>query len=176
MQQRIRSHRTFLLAVGLAALVVVPAWMTLISAMFLHGGWLHLIGNLLYLWIFSNNVEDCLGAPRFAVFYLSCGIVAAAAQALPAPGSTVPMIGASGALAGVLGAYLVWFPRHHVLVLVPLGLFSQIVRLPAALVLGLWFALQLVAEFGGAKAGIAFRAHIGGFVAGLLLGPLLVRR
>lgn len=159
-----------------AELALIPAWLTVFSAMFLHGGWLHLLGNLLYLWIFSDNVEARMGSARFALFFLLCGIAAAAAQALPTPYSTVPMIGASGALAGVLGAYLVWFPRAHVLVLIPLGFFTQVLRLPAALVLGLWFVLQLAAELSGADAGIAFRAHIGGFVAGLLLGPLLARR
>lgn len=155
---------------------LIPAWATVISSMFLHGGWLHLIGNLLYLWIFSDNVEDRLGTPRFGVFYLLCGVAAAAAQALPNPESAIPMIGASGALSGVLGAYLVWFPRAHVLVLVPLGFFTQLVRLPAALVLGLWFVLQLLAEFGETQAGVAFRAHIGGFVAGVLLALVLGRR
>lgn len=168
--------RIFGLAQLTPELTLIPAWMTAVTSMFLHGGWLHLIGNLLYLWIFSDNVEDRLGTVRFAAFYLCCGVAAAAAQALPTPDSSIPMIGASGALSGVLGAYLVWFPRAHVLVLIPLGFFSQMLRLPAGLVLGLWFALQLLAELGGADAGVAFRAHIGGFVAGVLLALALSRR
>lgn len=152
---------------------VVPAWMTVFTSMFLHGGWMHLIGNMLYLWIFADNVEDRLGHGRFVVFYLLCGIAAALAQALPDPQSQIPMIGASGAISGVLGAYLLLYPRARVLVLIPLGPLSQLVRLPALLVLGLWFGLQLLSEmFAPPGAGVAFRAHIGGFVAGLLLLPV----
>ena len=154
-------------------LAVVPAWLTVFTSMFLHGGWMHLIGNMLYLWIFADNVEDRLGHGRFVVFYALCGIAAALAQALPDPDSQVPMVGASGAISGVLGAYLLMFPRAHVLVLLPLGPLSQLVRLPALLVLGLWFAMQLLSEmFAAEGAGVAFRAHIGGFVAGLLLLPV----
>jgi membrane associated rhomboid family serine protease len=154
-------------------LAAVPAWLTVFTSMFLHGGWMHLIGNMLYLWIFADNVEDRLGHGRFVVFYALCGIAAALAQALPDPDSQVPMVGASGAISGVLGAYLLMFPRAHVLVLLPLGPLSQLVRLPALLVLGLWFAMQLLSEmFADEGAGVAFRAHIGGFVAGLLLLPV----
>ena len=154
-------------------LAVVPAWATVFTSMFLHGGWMHLIGNMLYLWIFADNVEDRFGHARFIVFYALCGVAAALAQALPDPGSQVPMVGASGAISGVLGAYLLMFPRAHVLVLLPLGPLTQLVRLPALLVLGLWFALQLLSEMGADEgAGVAFRAHIGGFVAGLALMPL----
>jgi membrane associated rhomboid family serine protease len=154
-------------------LATVPAWMTVFTSMFLHGGWMHLIGNMLYLWIFADNVEDRLGHGRFVVFYALCGVAAALAQALPDPGSQIPMVGASGAISGVLGAYLLLHPRAHVLVLIPLGPLSQLVRLPALLVLGLWFAMQLFSEmFASEGAGIAFRAHIGGFVAGLLLLPV----
>jgi membrane associated rhomboid family serine protease len=155
-------------------IAVVPAWLTVFTSMFMHGGWMHLIGNMLYLWIFADNVEDRLGHGRFVVFYLLCGIAAALAQALPDPHSQIPMVGASGAISGVLGAYLLLFPRAHVLVLIPLGPLSQLVRMPALLVLGLWFALQLLSElFAPPGAGVAFRAHIGGFVAGLLLLPVL---
>lgn len=155
---------------------VVPAWLTVFTSMFLHGGWMHLIGNMLYLWIFADNVEDRLGHGRFVVFYLLCGVAAAMAQALPDPGSQVPMVGASGAISGVLGAYLLMYPRAHVLVLIPLGVFTQLVRLPALVVLGLWFVLQLVSEALAADgAGVAFRAHIGGFVAGLALLPVFRR-
>ena len=158
-------------------LAVVPAWMTVFTSMFLHGGWMHLIGNMLYLWIFADNVEDRLGHGRFVVFYALCGVAAALAQALPDPGSQVPMVGASGAISGVLGAYLLMFPRAHVLVLLPLGFLTQLVRLPALLVLGLWFVMQLLSEmFAATGAGVAFRAHIGGFVAGLLLLPVFRRR
>jgi membrane associated rhomboid family serine protease len=158
-------------------LAVVPAWMTVFTSMFLHGGWMHLIGNMLYLWIFADNVEDRLGHGRFVVFYALCGVAAALAQALPDPDSQIPMVGASGAISGVLGAYLLMFPRAHVLVLLPLGPLAQLVRLPALLVLGLWFAMQLLSEmFSAPGAGVAFRAHIGGFVAGLLLLPVFRRR
>lgn len=155
----------------------IPAWLTVFTSMFLHGGVMHLLGNLLYLWIFADNIEDRLGHGRFVVFYLLCGVAAALAQALPDPDSQIPMVGASGAISGVLGAYLLLYPRAHVLVLIPLGVFSQITRLPALLVLGLWFGMQLVSEmFAPAGAGVAFRAHIGGFVAGMALLPLFRRR
>lgn len=155
----------------------IPAWMTVFTSMFLHGGWMHLIGNMLYLWIFADNVEDRMGRGRFVAFYLLCGIAAALAQALPDPDSRIPMVGASGAISGVLGAYLLMFPRAHVLVLIPLGFFTQLVRLPAMLVLGLWFGMQLLSEmFAQEGAGVAFRAHIGGFVAGMLLLPAFRRR
>lgn len=156
----------------------VPAWMTVFTSMFLHGSVMHLLGNMLYLWIFADNVEDRLGHGRFVAFYLLCGIGAALAQALPDPGSQIPMVGASGAISGVLGAYMLLFPRAHVLVLIPLGVLTRIVHLPALLVLGLWFALQLLSEMmapaGG--GGVAFRAHIGGFVAGMALLPFFNRR
>ncbi|MBI2383044.1 MAG: rhomboid family intramembrane serine protease [Gammaproteobacteria bacterium] len=155
----------------------VPAWMTVFTSMFLHGGVAHLAGNMLYLWIFADNVEDRMGHGRFVAFYLLSGIAAAMAQALPDPESHIPMVGASGAISGVLGAYLLMFPRANVIVLLPLGPFAHFTRLPALLVLGLWFAMQLLSEMAApAGAGVAFRAHIGGFVAGLLLAPLFVRR
>ncbi|PSQ92901.1 MAG: rhomboid family intramembrane serine protease, partial [Proteobacteria bacterium SW_6_67_9] len=121
---------------------LVPPVATLFTSMFLHGGWMHLIGNMLYLWIFGDNVEDAMGHTRFLVFYLLCGLAAALAQAALNPGSEVPMVGASGAISGLLGAYLVLHPKAHVLVLIPLGVFTQIVRLPALVVLLLWFGLQ----------------------------------
>ncbi len=157
-------------------LAMVPAWATVFTSMFLHGGWMHLIGNMLYLWIFADNVEDRFGHGRFVVFYALCGIAAALAQALPAPESQIPMVGASGAISGVLGAYLLMFPRAHVLVAIPIGILA-LVRMPALLVLGLWFGMQLLSEmFAPPGAGVAFRAHIGGFVAGLVLMPLFRRR
>ena len=156
----------------------VPAALTVVTSMFLHGGWMHLIGNMLYLWIFGNNVEDAMGHGRFVVFYLLCGTVAVLAQALPAPDSTIPMIGASGAISGVLGAYLLLYPHARVLVLIPLGVFSRMLYLPAMVVLGFWFLLQLLSSLlaDPNQPGVAFGAHAGGFVAGMLLIPLFKRR
>lgn len=155
-------------------LALVPPSMTVFSSMFLHGGWMHLIGNMLYLWIFGNNVEDAMGHMRFVLFYLLCGIVAVFAQALPNIDSTIPMIGASGAISGVLGAYLLLYPRARVLVLVPLGFYSRTLYLPAMAVLGFWFVLQLISSaFSDPRGGgVAFGAHIGGFIAGMALLPL----
>jgi membrane associated rhomboid family serine protease len=160
------------------ALHLVPPELTLFTSMFLHGGWMHLIGNMLYLWIFGNNVEDSMGHVRFVLFYLACGVIAALVQSYPDPNSTIPMIGASGAISGVLGAYLLLYPRAHVLVLLPLGYFSQLVHLPAMLVLGFWFLLQLINSFFAASGsgGVAWGAHIGGFIAGMILIPLFKRR
>ena len=159
-------------------LSLVSPWMTVFTSMFMHGGWMHLIGNMLYLWIFGDNVEDSMGHGRFVVFYLLCGIAAVLAQALPDPSSTIPMVGASGAISGVLGAYLLLYPHARVLVAIPLGFLLHTMRIPAGLVLVLWFGLQL---FSSAMAqpgqgGVAFRAHIGGFVAGMILIPLLKQR
>ncbi|HEY5790492.1 MAG TPA: rhomboid family intramembrane serine protease [Gammaproteobacteria bacterium] len=158
------------------ALARIPAEVTVLTSMFMHGGWLHLLGNLLYLWIFGNNVEDRFGHLRFLLFYLLCGIAAALAQALSAPGSEVPMVGASGAISGVLGAYLLLWPRARILVLVPLGIIFWTLRLPALVVLGLWFALQLVSSLATdpGQGGVAFLAHVGGFVAGMVLLPLFL--
>lgn len=158
-------------------IALVPAPATLVTSMFLHGGWMHLIGNMLYLWVFGDNVEDAMGHWRFIPFYLICGVAAALAQLAIDPGSTTPMIGASGAIAGLLGAYLLLHPKAHVLVLIPMGVFSQVVRLPAMLVLGFWFVLQLFNQLlQGTGGGVAFMAHIGGFVAGMLLIPLFKYR
>ena len=149
---------------------------TLVTSMFLHGSWSHIIGNMLYLWIFGNNIEDVLGHVRYVCFYVLCGAAAALTQSIINTHSEVPMIGASGAIAGVLGAYLVLFPRAHVLVLVPLGFFTQLMRLPAMLVLGFWFVLQFI-QGGlmtpGDEGGVAYWAHIGGFAAGIALIFLL---
>jgi len=159
-------------------LALVPAELTIVTSMFLHGGWLHLIGNMLYLWIFGNNVEDAMGRGRFIVFYLVCGVVAALAQALPSPGSTLPMIGASGAVAGVLGAYLLLHPRARVTVVIPLGFLLYPVVWPAVVVLGLWFLLQIGSSLmmAGQEGGVAWFAHVGGFVAGMALIPLFRRK
>lgn len=160
------------------ALYLVPPTATLFTSMFLHGGFIHLAGNMLYLWIFGNNVEDSMGHVRFVIFYLLCGVAAALAQALPNPDSTIPMIGASGAISGVLGAYLLLYPRARVLVLIPLGAFSRIVYVPAMFVLGFWFVLQLIntALSEAGQGGVAWGAHLGGFVAGMVLIPLFKHR
>jgi rhomboid family protein len=151
----------------------------IVTSMFLHGGWIHLIGNMLYLWIFGNNVEDRFGHVGFGLFYLFGGFVAAGTQVLIDPHSLTPVIGASGAIAAVLGAYLVLFPGARVLSLVFLGFFYQLLQVPAVIVLGLWFLLQLVdgvASLGvsSSAGGVALFEHIGGFVAGAAIG-LLVR-
>jgi membrane associated rhomboid family serine protease len=147
---------------------------TLVTSQFLHGGWLHLGGNMLYLWIFGNNVEDRFGRMRFLVFYLLGGVVAGLSQVVIDPTSSVPTIGASGAIAATLGAYLVLFPRARVTTLVFLGFFYQLIDIPAIIVLGFWFVLQIVdglTSLGPVQAGggVAFFAHIGGFVAGALV-------
>ena len=154
------------------------AMLGMITSMFLHGGWLHLLGNMLFLWIFGNNVEDRLGPIPFLLFYLVGGIAAALTQVVIDPQSTIPLVGASGAIAAALGAYIVLFPGARILSLVFLGFFYQILEVPALLVLGFWFALQLVngfASFGAetAQGGVAFFAHIGGFVLGVVVGLLL---
>ncbi|MDR5684171.1 MAG: rhomboid family intramembrane serine protease [Armatimonadota bacterium] len=158
-----------------------PPYYAFVTSMFLHGGWLHLIGNMLYLWIFGNNVEDAMGPLRFATFYMLCGIAAALAQILIDPTSSVPMVGASGAIAGVLGGYLILYPRARILALVPLGFFTQVAEVPALLFLPMWFLLQLlygVASLGVQTqgGGVAFWAHVGGFVAGLILVRLFAHR
>jgi membrane associated rhomboid family serine protease len=150
----------------------------MVSSMFLHVSWLHLLGNMLFLWIFGNNVEDRLGSIRFALFYLVGGIAAALTQVLIDPQSTVPLVGASGAIAAALGAYIVLFPRARILSLVFLGFFYQLLEVPALVVLGYWFLLQLVSGFGAfgaetAQGGVAFFAHIGGFVLGVGVGLVI---
>jgi len=150
---------------------------TVLTAMFLHGGWLHLLGNMLYLWIFGDNVEDRLGHGRYALLYLAGGAAAALAQVAIAPDSRIPMLGASGAIAAVLGAYIVLYPRASVYTWIPI--FLGIIRIPAVVWLGVWFALQLlsgVASLGAQQSGgVAFFAHAGGFVAGVVLVKLLDR-
>jgi membrane associated rhomboid family serine protease len=149
------------------------------TSMFLHGGWLHLIGNMWFLWIFGDNIEDTLGHFRFAVFYLLCGLAAGLTQYYLSPLSPVPTIGASGAIAGVLGGYLVRFPSARVVTLVPLGFFLQMMELPSWLMLGLWFLAQAIGGFvtlGAAGGGVAWWAHVGGFLAGILLIGVLKPR
>lgn len=159
-------------------LALIPPTATVFTSMFLHGGWMHVLGNMLYLWIFGNNVEDAMGHIRFVFFYLLCGIAAALAQALPNPASTTPMIGASGAIAGVLGAYLILHPRARVLVAIPIWVVIHTMRLPAVIVLGFWFVLQVISSVlsGTESGGVAWGAHVGGFIAGVLLIPLFKRR
>ncbi len=152
-----------------------PVWLTLLTAMFIHGGVLHIAGNMLYLWIFGDNVEDAMGHFRYLVFYLLCGIIAGLAQVLSDPLSRVPSIGASGAIAGVLGAYVVMFPRARIRTLLFVGPFFTIGRVPALLVIGLWAVIQFfagLASLGVATqqtGGVAYFAHIGGFIAGAIL-------
>ena len=153
---------------------IVPASvgsLSLLTSMFLHGGWLHFLGNMLYLWIFGDNVEDRVGHGRFIVFYLTCGLAATLAQVVSSPTSVVPIVGASGAIAGVMGAYFVLFPRSRVLTLLPLFIFWELIEVPAILFLGFWFLLQLLSGVGSVGAGqdvsgIAFWAHIAGFATG----------
>jgi len=152
-------------------LYAIPAYATIFSSMFMHGGFMHLIGNMLYMWIFADNIEDNLGPTKFIIFYLFSGIGAAMAQVLMDTNSQIPMIGASGAIGGVLGAYLINHPNAKVLVLIPFGFFSQLIKIRALYVLGFWFLLQfinssLMSSEGG---GVAYAAHIGGFVSGMIL-------
>ena len=156
---------------------VVPAYFsppTLITSMFLHGSWMHVIGNMWYLWIFGDNVEDRLGHGRFIVFYLLCGIAAALGQIVMDPTSTLPTIGASGAIAGVMGAYFVLYPQSRVLTLIPLIIFWEVIELPAYILLGFWFVMQLfsagtiaVTASSHGSGGVAFAAHVAGFVVGM---------
>ena len=159
-------------------LETVPAWGTILTSMFMHGGLLHLGGNMLYLWIFGDNIEDCLGHGRYLIFYLLCGTAAAFGQALLDPTSEIPMVGASGAISGVLGAYVLLHPRATIRVLIFIVVFVTIGHIPAILVIGFWFLGQLIsaASAPASEGGIAFWAHIGGFVAGLALVPFMKRR
>ena len=156
-----------------AEMVLVPAGLTVFTSMFLHGSLMHLAGNMLYLWIFGNNVEDAMGHVRFVIFYLLCGVAAVSGQVLQNPASEVPMIGASGAISGVLGAYLLLYPHARVLVLIPLGFYARMIYLPAGWVLGFWFVIQIVSSLTADPngAGVAWFAHIGGFIAGMALTP-----
>lgn len=152
-------------------LQIVPPWATVLTSMFLHGGWLHLFGNMLFLWLFGRGVESALGALRFVLFYLVCGVAAALAQAAMNPSATVPMIGASGAIAGVLGAYVMLYPRGNVVVFLWVLFFVRLLTVPAVIVLGLWFLAQLLSALAATagEAGIAFWAHVAGFLAGIVL-------
>jgi membrane associated rhomboid family serine protease len=156
-----------------------PFWFTTLSAMFMHGGWMHLGGNMLYLWIFGDNVEDAMGRGRFLVFYLLCGVAATVAQILVDPTSTIPNLGASGAISGVLAGYVALFPRRKVRVL----MMRTVMYMPALFVIGLWIVMQLIGGVGQiaqtrqtGEGGVAYMAHVGGFVAGFLLVFLFRRR
>jgi membrane associated rhomboid family serine protease len=152
------------------------AWVNVLTSMFLHGGFLHAAGNMLYLWIFGDNVEDRMGHGRFLAFYLLCGTAAALAQTVMVPDSPVPMVGASGAIAGVMGAYFVLYPHSRIVTLLPIIIFWQIIEVPAILFLGIWFLMQLLSGVGSIATatggepagGVAFWAHVAGFAAGLL--------
>ena len=147
-------------------------WYTPLTSMFLHGGWFHLIGNMWFLWVFGNNVEDSQGHFRFLIFYLLCGLAAAAGQTLASPNSAIPMVGASGAISGVMGAYIVLYPKVRIHMLIFLGFFITTVVVPAYLMLGYWFLLQLLGglpSLGNEEGGVAFWAHAGGFIAGAVL-------
>jgi len=151
-----------------------------LTSMFLHGSWMHLIGNMWFLWLFGNNIEDSMTRGRFVIFYLACGLAAALLQVVAEPDSVIPMVGASGAISGVMGGYLVLFPRVRVFTLVPLGFFITTVALPAWVMLIYWMALQLLGGFSslvaaGEGGGVAFWAHVGGFVAGVVLVKLFAR-
>ncbi len=159
-----------------------PIYLTLLTAMFMHGGWMHIIGNMLYLWIFGDNLEDNFGHVKFIIFYLVCGVAASFAQIAIEPQSPIPSLGASGAIAGVLGAYLVMFPRNRVRAILPLGYIWTTVELPAMVVLGFWIVIQIISQYTASiknttqTAGVAYMAHIGGFVAGLILSFIFRRR
>ena len=167
---------------GISVNQPVSEWVTLFTSQFLHGGFLHLAGNMLFLWIFGNNVEDRLGHVKFLIFYLACGVLATLAQWFFSQGSGIPSLGASGAIAGVMGAYILRYPNAEVLTLIPLGFFFPAVRLPALYFLGFWFvqqafygvaSLNAPTNIGMESGGIAYWAHAGGFVFGAVLGPLL---
>ena len=158
---------------------LVPAafsWVAVFTSMFLHGGFMHVAGNMLYLWIFGDNVEDRMGHGRFLVFYLLCGVAAALAQTITVPESVVPMVGASGAIAGVMGAYFVLYPRSRIVTLIPIFFFFQVVEVPAILFLGVWFVMQFLSGVGSIATatggepagGVAFWAHVAGFAAGFV--------
>jgi len=169
------------LAASFSTYNVTPgAILPLFSSLFLHGGWMHLIGNMLFLYIFGDNVEDRFGHFRYVIFYIVSGICAALTQVLISPSSEIPMVGASGAIAGVLGAYVLLYPRARVYTLIPIFFFFQIVELPALIFLGIWFLMQFLSGLmslglGADASGIAWWAHIGGFASGALMMPFLRR-
>ena len=164
------------LAPGVECIVGRPGWHTLLTSMFMHGGWFHILGNLWFLYVFGDNVEDAMGPVRFALFYLVCGVAATLAHVASSPESAVPVVGASGAIGGVMGAYAVLYPRAPVHMLVTLGFYFTHMVVPAYLMLGYWFLLQIIGGIpalqGVGGGGVAFWAHVGGFAAGIALLPL----
>jgi membrane associated rhomboid family serine protease len=177
--QTLRAGMAFPMTEELACVIDPgPQYFNVLSSMFLHGGWMHLIGNMWFLWLFGNNVEDSMTRPRFVAFYVLCGLGAALAQVLAEPSSPIPMVGASGAISGVMGAYLVLYPSARVFTLIPLGFIFTTIALPAWVMLIYWMVIQIfgglasVAEEGG---GVAFWAHVGGFIAGVVLIKLFVK-
>jgi membrane associated rhomboid family serine protease len=164
-----------------AQVAAIPPLMSIVTSMFLHGGWMHLVGNMWFLWIFGNNIEEAMGHARYLAFYLICGILASASHIFSSSNSAIPSIGASGAIAGVLGAYIMLYPRARVWTLIFLGFFIRMMYLPAGVILGFWILIQCIngsmmmgrQDTGG---GVAFWAHIGGFIAGILLVGLLKKR
>ena len=176
---RIPVGYTLPMSRDLSCVIGQPHWYTPLSSMFLHGGWLHLIGNMWFLWLFGNNVEDSMGRVRYVLFYLLCGLAAASTQTFLNPSSAVPMVGASGAISGVMGAYVLLYPRVRVHVLLVLIIFITRIQLPAWVMLGYWFLLQLAggaSTLGAQDGGVAFWAHVGGFAAGAILITLFKDR
>ena len=163
-----------------AQFAAIPSLLSIFTSMFLHGGWMHLVGNLWFLWIFGNNIEEAMGHARYLAFYLICGVLASASHIFSSPASTIPSIGASGAIAGVLGAYIMLYPRARVWTLIFLGFFIRLMYLPAGVILGFWILLQFIngsMMMGRQDAGgVAFWAHVGGFIAGILLVGLFKKR
>jgi membrane associated rhomboid family serine protease len=156
-----------------------PQYLNVLTSMFMHGGWMHLLGNMWFLWLFGNNIEDSMSRPRFVAFYLLCGVAAAMAQVAADPASAIPMVGASGAISGVMGAYLVLFPRVRVFTFIVLGFYMTTVALPAWAMLVYWMLLQFLgglSSIGAKGGGVAFWAHLGGFVAGVVLVKLFASR
>jgi membrane associated rhomboid family serine protease len=169
---RLQPGMTIAVGGDVACRVGGPNWITPLTSMFMHGSWFHIIGNMWFLWVFGNNVEDSLGRFRYAIFYVLCGLAAAATQALTNPASAIPMVGASGAIGGVMGAYAVRYPHARVLTLILLGIIMRTVWVPAWLMLGYWFLLQFLGglpALASEEGGVAFWAHVGGFVAGVVL-------
>lgn len=168
----------FMHGIDLPPPIPLPIWITLITSMFIHGGLWHILGNMLFLWIFGDNVEDAMGHGKYLLFYLTCGAAAAFAQMAVSPNSPVPQIGASGAISGVLGAYLMLFPYARILTLIPFFFLIRLVAIPAVFFLGFWFVLQVISGAGalGSNGGVAWFAHIGGFIAGAVLVFLFKRR
>jgi membrane associated rhomboid family serine protease len=166
----LRPGTSIALGGDVACTIGAPNWLTPLTSMFMHGGWFHLIGNMWFLWVFGNNVEDSIGHVRYLLFYVLCGFAAAAAQVLTNPDSAIPMVGASGAIGGVLGAYAVRYPHARVLTLILLGFYARTVWVSAWMMLGYWFLLQILGglpALGSEEGGVAFWAHVGGFVAGI---------